>query len=192
MIVGDVASHGVSAALRLSLVKATSERVCRVLALRPAEFITTLNDELFGNMPLSFLTATYGVFTSDAPAVAIFTFSPAGHPYPVLVSSDGDRAEYIYCKGTIIGMFEDLKYDEKSVILKKGDRLFLYTDGIPETSNERKEIINYDKLPELFRACNAMTLELTLDSMIAEINRFRGKADLCDDIVLLGFEFIGS
>ncbi len=192
VFVGDVSSHGVSAALHLSLVKATSERVCRVLALKPAEFINTLNEELFGNMPLSFLTATYGVFTTDTPGDSYFTFSSAGHPHPILVHGSGAGAEYISCKGTIIGMFEELEFHERRVPLRKGDRIFLYTDGIPETVNENKDSISYDRLPELVRACNAETLESTLDNIIEEVDRFRGKADQCDDIVLLGFEYLGS
>ncbi|MBP7737969.1 MAG: PAS domain S-box protein [Spirochaetes bacterium] len=191
VFVGDVSSHGVSAALHLSLVKATSERVCRVMALKPADFITTLNDELFGNMPLSFLTAVYGVFTTSGPGEARFTFSSAGHPHPIVVRAGGG-AGYLNCKGTIIGMFEELEFHEKSVSLAKGDRIFLYTDGIPETVNENKESVSYDRLPELVLSCNAGTLEATLDNIIGEINRFRGKVDLNDDIVLLGFEYLGT
>lgn len=191
VFVGDVSSHGVSAALHLSLVKATSERVCRVMALKPADFITTLNEELFGNMPLSFLTAIYGVFTTGGPGEARFTFSSAGHPHPIVVRADGG-AGYVNCKGTIIGMFEELEFHEKSVPLHRGDRIFLYTDGIPETVNEKKESVSYDGLPDLVLSCNAGTLEATLDNIIGEINRFRGTVDLCDDIVLLGFEYLGT
>ena len=191
VFVGDVASHGVSAALHLSLVKATSERVCRAMALKPAEFIATLNEELFGYMPLSFLTATYGVFVPNGPEEAVFTFSSAGHPHPILVRYGGGSAEYINCKGTIIGMFEGLEFHEKNVSLKKGDRIFLYTDGIPETENERKQIISYENLPDLVRACSGETLGSTLDAIIDEVNRFRGSVALSDDIVLLGFEFLG-
>lgn len=192
VFIGDVSSHGVTAALYLSLVKATSERICRVFALKPAEFINTLNTELYGNMPLSFLTATYGVFAMDGRGETCFTFSSAGHPYPILVRADSGSIEYVRCKGTILGMFEELEFHQKSVPLRKGDRIFLYTDGIPETINEKNDLIGYDRLPDLIRECNDAALDSTLDNIITEINRFRGRADLCDDIVLLGFEYLGN
>ncbi|MBN2159851.1 MAG: PAS domain S-box protein [Spirochaetes bacterium] len=191
VFIGDVSSHGVTAALFLSLVKATSERICRDHALQPLQFVNMLNAELYNNMPLSFLTATYGVFGVSCNGVTPFTFSSAGHPYPILFRADAGTAEYVRCKGTLIGMFEQLDFHETTVHLMKGDRIFLYTDGIPETVNEKKDLIGYERLPELIRDCNSESLEETLDNIIGEINAFRGGAGLCDDIVLLGFEVIG-
>jgi sigma-B regulation protein RsbU (phosphoserine phosphatase) len=151
-----------------------------------------LNTELYGNMPMSFLTATYGVFGMTRNGETPFTFCSAGHPYPILLRSENGSADYVYCKGTLIGMFESLEFHEKTVNLRKGDRIFLYTDGIPETENEKKDLIGYEHLPELMRACNAPTLESTLDNIINEVNRFKGGAQLCDDIILLGFEVLSD
>jgi len=192
VFIGDVASHGVTAALYLSLVKATSERICRDCALQPSKFITRLNSELYGNMPLSFLTATYGVFGLPQNGETPFAFSSAGHPLPILSRDCGGSVEYINSKGTLIGIFESLEFQERVVPMKKGDRIFLYTDGIPETMNEKNEILGYDYLPELFRHCYGTTLESTLDNIMEEINRFKGRTRLIDDIVLLGFEIISD
>jgi sigma-B regulation protein RsbU (phosphoserine phosphatase) len=192
VFIGDVASHGVTAALYLSLVKATSERICRDYALQPSKFITRLNIELCGNMPLSFLTATYGLFGLPRNGETPFTFSSGGHPLPILCRNGGEGVEYLRCKGTLVGIFENLEFQESVISLKKGDRIFLYTDGIPETTNERNELIGYDHLPELFRHCSGATLESTLDNIMEEINKFKGRARLCDDIVLLGFEITGD
>lgn len=192
VFIGDVASHGVTAALYLSLVKATSERICRNYALQPAKFITMLNSELCGNMPLSFLTATYGVFGMPQNGVTSFAFSSAGHPLPILSRACDGGVEYLHSKGTLIGIFENLEFQERVISLKKGDRIFLYTDGIPETTNERDELLGYDHLPELFQHYSDATLESTLDNIMVEINKFKGRTRLSDDIVLLGFEIAGD
>ena len=190
VFIGYVSSHGVTAALFLSLVKATSDRICRGYALKPAQFITTLNQELYGNMPLSFLTAVYGVFGLNGDGRTNFIFSSGGHPYPILFRADSGKADFVNCKGTLIGMFSDLEFQEKNIILEKGDRVFLYTDGIPETMNENRDMIGFDSLPELVRQANDSSLGATLDNIMEEINRFKGNAALSDDIVLLGFEVV--
>ncbi len=189
VFIGDVASHGVTAALYLALVKATSERICRIHALEPARFINMLNKELVGNMPLSFLTADYGLF-SFTEGQACFTFSSAGHPHPILWRADTGGADFLYCKGTLIGMFTDLEYKEESVALGKGDRIFLYTDGIPETVNDRNEIIGFDELPSLIQKNFDRSLEKTLDNIIEAVNLFRGRSPLSDDIIIIGFEVV--
>jgi PAS domain S-box-containing protein len=192
VFIGDVANHGVTAALHLSLVKATSERICRNYSHMPGQYIKRLNMELLGNMPLSFLTAAYGVFGKHRNGKTTFTFSSGGHPYPILCCADGADAEYVECRGTLIGVFDDLKFQERTISLEKGDRLFLYTDGVYETFNEKKEMIGFDWLPVMIKNCNGTTLESTLDNIIGEINAFRGNVDLSDDIVLLGFEVTGD
>ena len=191
VFIGDVSSHGVTAALYLSLVKATSERICRGHALEPLNFINMLNAELYGHMPLSFLTATYGVFGMSHGGETPFTFSSAGHPYPILCRAGRDDAEYVYCKGTLIGMFDDLVFAERTINLKTRDRIFLYTDGIPETENDKRDIIGYDNLPGLIGRCSGDDLESTLDAIMDEIHRFKGGTQLADDIILLGFEVAG-
>ncbi len=190
IFIGDVSSHGVTAALFLSLVKATCERIYRKYALEPAQFISRLNVELFGNMPLSFLTATYGVFGLSENGQKDFTFSSAGHPYPIVFRDYQKKAEYVYSKGTLIGMFKDLEFQEKNIPLNKGDRVFLYTDGIPETLNEKNDIIGFDMLPELIRQTYDPSLGKTLDNIIDAVNQFKGNLALSDDIVIIGIEML--
>ncbi len=188
VFIGDVASHGVTAALYLSLVKATSERICRTHAHEPARFIDMMNKDLIGNMPLSFLTATYGLFYVTGDGLTNFTFSSAGHPHPIIWRADTGEAGFLHCKGTLIGVFNDLEFKEVNIALSKGDRIFLYTDGIPEAVNEKNEIIGYDELPALIQKNSDGSLEKTLDNIIDAVNLFRGETPLSDDIIILGFE----
>jgi len=191
VFVGDVSNHGVSAALFLSLVKATTDRICREYAHSPFGYISNLNRELTGNMPLSFLTAIYGVFRKKADEPGIdFTFSCAGHPPPLLYRAESGTVEFLYSKGTLIGMFDDLKLEETTVRLFRGDRIYLYTDGVPETVNDRNQIWGFENMPDLVLKAHDRLLSLTLDNIMAEIDRFRGDIPLSDDIIIVGFEGI--
>ncbi len=191
VFIGDVTSHGVTAALYLSLIKATTDRICRSHALDPADYITELNRELFNNMPLSFLTAIYGIFQYDPGGDAMrFTFSCAGHPPPLLYRAGTGTVDFIPARGPIIGMLSTINCEKITVTPRKGDRIYLYTDGLPETQNRKKELIELDRLPELIREATRPTLTDTLDAITGAINAFRGDVRFTDDIVLIGFEII--
>ena len=140
-------------------------------------------------MPLSFLTALYGVFQtiSDSDSVS-FTFACAGHPYPILHSRKTGTIEFVRSRGTLIGMLDDVKVEEKTITLEKGDRLYLYTDGLPETMNNRHEIIGFDNLPDLISGATDTSLHKTLDAIIHSVKKFKGKTNFIDDIILIGFE----
>ncbi len=189
VFVGDVTSHGVTAALFLSLVKATTDRICRKHPHDPGEYIRELNRKLLHNMPYSYLTAIYGVFQESREEGDIrFTFSDAGHPYPLLYRRGEGDVMTLENRGRILGMLREVRNGVQSVNLQKGDRIFLYTDGIPETMNSRGELLGMENLPALFREASRDSLEDTLDAVMGRLDRFRGERPYGDDIVLLGFE----
>jgi serine phosphatase RsbU (regulator of sigma subunit) len=67
--------------------------------------------------------------------------------------------------------------------------LFLVTDGIPETVNQKKEMIGFDKgLLGMFLRCRQNRLRDTLDSVIEETARHRNGLPPQDDITIIGFE----
>ncbi|MCP4131237.1 MAG: SpoIIE family protein phosphatase [bacterium] len=189
VFIGDVAGHGVTAALYLSLVKATTERLCREYALEPEEYTTMLNRELLEYMPLSFLTASYGLFHAPIDKKTVdFTFTSAGHPPIIRYCAKTKEVDFLQCKGTVIGLLNNITFEEKKITLHKGDRLFLYTDGIPETRNPAGNIYTYSSLPALVKKAQQPSLEKTLDTIINEIDTFREDQPFDDDIVLIGFE----
>jgi len=188
VFIGDVAGHGVHAALYLSLLKATTDRVCRKHARQPGEYIESLNSILYDNMPYSFLTAIYGYFqTGENRGEVIFTFSKGGHPAPLLVRASGEIS-LLNSSGRLIGMFENIKNEEITVSLKKKDRVFLYTDGLPEALNRDGDIFGYDEMTVMAERANRMQLSDTLDAMVEEINNFIAEVPLHDDMVIIGIE----
>ncbi len=187
VFIGDVSSHGVSAALFLSLIKATVERLHQGL-LSPQDFIFRLNNELIDYMPMSFLTGIYGIFTSEPDGTVDFTFSSGGHPSPVVYRADTGEAEFAVCRGTLIGEFRNKEYRETSISLNRGDRVYLYTDGIPEAINLKKEIWGFERLPEVVCRNCSQDIENTLDSIIKELEDFRGDMAQDDDIIIVAFE----
>lgn len=187
VFIGDVAGHGVSAALFLSLLKATADRSCRKFGRQPREYLQRLNRDLYFNMPASYVTGIYCHFDFN-PGSATFTFSRGGHPYPVLCRAGTGRARMLKCRGTILGMFENPEFSEQTLSLEQGDRIFLYTDGFPETRNERGEKIGYGAVPSVIGSSSRDTIDETLDAIMRELDRFRSGVPFNDDVVIMGIE----
>ncbi len=189
IFLGDVTGHGVPAALFLSLVRSISNKACRRYGMTPGKYIETINNEVFRGMPSYYLTAMYGVFKPGADDTLTFTFARGGHPYPILCCRETDRVEFIKSSGNLLGWQENRVFSETTVTLKRGDRLFLYTDGIPDTVNPRSEMLDSQaEYFDLYRDPEGRTLPEKLDAIMDDITRFRDGTPLVDDIVLIGIE----
>ncbi|MCX7680078.1 MAG: serine/threonine-protein phosphatase [Spirochaetes bacterium] len=189
VFIGDVSGHGVSAALFLSLLKATADRACRRFGQRPKEFIEYLNRELIETMPHYFVTAIYGYFTPPLSNGDVeFIFSKGGHPNPIVYWNSEKKIEMLRCRGTILGKFEHAMYEEISIRLTRGDRIFLYTDGLPEMTNKDKHILGFNELIHLIETSLKEDLKETINEILSKANSFRDGAQIDDDIVLIGIE----
>jgi PAS domain S-box-containing protein len=189
VFIGDVSGHGVSAALFLSLLKSASERSLRGYGMKPMYFIRDLNDQLLAGMLHYFVTAIYGYFGFSGDRTE-FTFSKGGHPNPVIYRADTGETEFLECEGTLLGKFENIRLNERSVRLSRGDRVFLYTDGLPETRNGEGAIYGYASLVPLIGSTGGEGLSDALDGILREIDLHRGDAAVEDDVVIIGVEVL--
>lgn len=190
VFIGDVSGHGVSAALFLSLVKSATDRMLNRHATEPDRYMAGLNRLLIEEMPSFFITAIYGLFQYDKTSSCMkYRFSNGGHPYPIHYDAGTGEMKQLRLGGTIVGMFEEARYDMSSIDLHAGDRIFLFTDGITEIENSERKMIGFEEeLLDVFRKSCVGDLPATLDGVIGELNRFRGDVPIDDDIVLIGIE----
>ncbi len=190
IFLGDVSGHGVASALFISLLKSVSDRVLRRFSTRPSRYITMLNRELLGNMSSYYITGIYGIFGKKSNGDVTFTFTNGGHPSPLVVDSRGE-VKLLRGKSMVIGVKKTEKFEEQEIVLKKGDRVFLYTDGIPETMNEKSDMLGFDeRLINMFAEGSKLNLEGNLDFIFKCVDDFRGNAEVHDDMLLIGFEVL--
>lgn len=187
----DVSGHGVSAALFLSLVKFEFDRVCRSCGDRPRVFMEELNRDLMVSMQNYFLTAVFGIFSfAENGDGAVFTFARAGHPEPLLQHGDTGEVTSLSCRGTVVGQFRNACYEQEQVVLGKGDRIYLYTDGIIESRDFEKNCFGTEGIVNALRKMKGSPLSAALNTIIGEMSLFRGTDTVEDDIVLIGFEIL--
>ncbi len=188
----DVSGHGIGSSLFVALLKSITDKLSMKFGESPAEFITQLNLELMGHMSSFYITGIYGLFTHSPKSDEIlFSYANGAHPGPILVKKNG-KIQLHSAKSTLIGINNNIVYNTNTILMDKGDRLFLYTDGIPETSNPMHEMIGFeDTLLELFKKSKQLTLGENLDNIISQVSLFRSGTKITDDMLILGIEAVG-
>ncbi len=187
--IGDVSGHGIAAALFIALLKYSAERMFKEYGREPSAFMRGLNHDLAASMATYFVTGIYGMFSPCAEGSSIsLKFSNGGHPSPVLVRS-GKNAVQVGRTEMVMGIVDDVEFLDNDVMLERGDRIFFFTDGIPETFNESNQMVGYGRgLVDLFDNARRSALSDTLDEVLEEVYRFRGAKSITDDITIIGFE----
>ena len=150
----------------------------------PAEVADHLN-RLFPFDPLTqqFATLVYGILDGSTGE---FCYVSAGHPGPIHVPAGGIPA-VVTSPGFPIGVADET-YCECSVTLGPGDRLYLYSDGLPDAMDATGERFGDARLLEFIRASGARPLGNGISSLLEEIGRWRGTAVAQDDVSILAVE----
>ena len=89
-----------------------------------------------------------------------------------------------------ISLFKDTKFEEINIDIEKGDRIFLYTDGLNELTKSENEVLSDEDFMYIVRCSNMGNLNATMDLMIENAINYKSKAVIHDDIVLIGFEIV--
>jgi sigma-B regulation protein RsbU (phosphoserine phosphatase) len=133
VVIADASGHGPAAAVVMAMLHAILEAY-PTQPTGPAEVLEHANRHLFSKrIEHSFVTAFMGIYE---PATRRFTYARAGHNPPVHMhrAKDGWRMDRLEAVGGIpLGVMDDVRYDEETIELAKGQTLVLYTDGITES-----------------------------------------------------------
>jgi serine phosphatase RsbU (regulator of sigma subunit) len=143
VLIGDVSGKGVPAALLMALSK-TLLRSEAMRGYRAHEILARVNNALCAeNQECMFVTVFCLILntqTGEAECCA------AGHNPPLRCSGDG-TAEFLKTEpGSVIGFEENLTYPSGIIRLKLGETLLLYTDGVTEAENPKRELFSEDRL----------------------------------------------
>ena len=153
---------------------------------KPWEVITTLNlrmseQELAGCL---FATCFYGLINIDTLKL---DYARAGHPYPVLIR-DGKLIQ-LETRGGLLGIFPEADFEQKSIQLQSGDKLFVYSDGAEPLLGSSDEAGKFHFHPEFNNICT-----LNIDSMFEAFNHraadYHFKPGEIDDVTAIGLEIL--
>ena len=185
LVIADVSGKGIPAALFMMRSK-TAIRSFAESGKDPAEIIFKANNTLCeGNDAEMFVTVWIGIIDLFT---GVMKCANAGHEYPLIKRAGGDYEIYKDKHSLALAAMENLKAREYEIQLNPGNKIFVYTDGIPEAINE--EVVQYGT-DRLIRAINKVKDEpftSVLPAVSNDVAVFRGNAEQFDDITMLGFE----
>ncbi len=184
LVMGDVSGKGVPAAMFMVIAKALIRNEA-TLEYEPSEICERVNDQLCEeNEQGLFVTCWLGCVDLST---GIMKFANAAHNPPVLY--DGDSYKFLEQKsGIMLAAMEGSKYVQHEIQLKKGSRLFIYTDGVTEAQNKNGALFGESLLLGALAKTAALSSKETVQLVNKEVERFAGGADQADDITLLSFE----
>ena len=158
--------------------------------LAPSEILYQANNALCeGNDTEMFVTVWIGIIDL---ATGKMTCANAGHEYPVLMRKGEDYALYKDSHGLVLAAMEGMKCQDYEIFMNPGDKLFVYTDGIPEAINTEDEQYGTARLINILNSRKEASAQETLPAVLEDIYRFAGEAEQFDDITMLGFTYLGS
>jgi anti-sigma regulatory factor (Ser/Thr protein kinase) len=181
LAIGDVAGHGLAAATHMGELR-SAMRAYAVDFERPSEMLDKLS-RFSDRQKLRMATMVYATINLDTWVV---DFARAGHPYPLLVHSDGSTKFLTKAGGPPLGSGVVEMYDEQRVKLAAGDTLLLYTDGLIE---RRRRTLS-DGEAALVEAATAAPDEPELKCR-SIIERLTEGIEVPDDIALLAVRSVG-
>jgi serine phosphatase RsbU (regulator of sigma subunit) len=189
LVIADVSGKGVPAALFMMAAKIILKSSA-MQGKSPAEILTATNRAICENNPQDmFVTVWLGVLelsTGNLTAVN------AGHEYPAVKRADG-RFEVIKTKHSLfIGGMDDVTYKEYELDLKPGDKIFVYTDGLPEATDSAGEMLGMDRMTDALNEYLDEKPRPLIEGMRESVNKFVKDAEQFDDITMMCLEYAGK
>ena len=197
----DVSGHGVASSLmsvsvgRLltppsdasSILMKGGEGPDRLEPLAPSEVAAKLNRMFpFEVTTEQYFTFVYGVLDAST---GDFRYTLAGHPGPILLPAE-EKPKILPGRGYPIGLADGPKpYNEWSVRLNPGDRVYLYSDGIPEAVSPEGVQFGNERLLDKIEAGRPEPLCGVVNDLVAEIETWSGATHVRDDLSVLAVEF---
>jgi sigma-B regulation protein RsbU (phosphoserine phosphatase) len=151
----------------------------------PADIATKLNHMFpMSEEAKQYFTLIFGILDTQEKT---FRYVCAGHPPPILFAKGHQP---IVCEGRSlpIGLFEDEQYEESTIVLEPGDRIYLYSDGVLEAMNDKREIFNETRLQTTIENTRPAGLEDSVNSIVKAVHRWNGGHQVHDDLSILAVE----
>jgi len=186
----DVSGHDVTSALVTVSISQYlhQQNTSSSIVLSPKQMMLDLDREYPLERFNRYFTIAYLVL--DIPS-GVFSYCCAGHP-PVILQPKGKNLQILDRGGPIIGFSRGLPFEEGTEVLKPGDKVILYTDGVTEMKNQHNEYFGTERLYELIETIKNEPVKQIVNTIETTLNIFRQDVVLQDDTSIMCLEFKGG
>jgi len=179
--IADVSGKGVPAAILTASVRSALQVEVRG-GHDLVEVMNHLNEMVYRDTESNmFVTMVYAMLD---PKTGELEYANAGHPYPLLFSSDGNLTELVQ-GGCFLGIGERMPYLSARAILPPGSILLLYSDGVTDTQANDGNIYGRKRLIATVRNQVGSSSEQIRAAIVKDTADFQGSAEQFDDFTLV-------
>jgi sigma-B regulation protein RsbU (phosphoserine phosphatase) len=188
ILIADVSGHGIPAALVTAMAKISFGNA-GYQSDSPKRIFQDVNKNIIDHMKTQdYMTCFMAVIDDDYNV----TYSNASHQKALIFRKETGRVEQLDTNGLFIGALEEARdtYEEKTTKLNYGDRLILYTDGIPEAQSKNREEYTNERFENSIKAHKDLNLDEFTDAVLRDVLNHIGEMGAIDDITLLIVELV--
>ncbi len=188
-VIGDVSGKGIPGALFMMVSNILISDRTR-LGGTPAEILHYVNQDLCAhNQAEMFVTVWLGILELST---GILTAANAGHEYPAIRRANGRFELFKDRHGFVLGGLDSAKFREYVLQLEPGDRIFVYTDGVPEATADDNRMFGTERMLDALNEEPDAGPERLLNNVRAAVDDFVDGAEQFDDLTMLCLEYRGK
>ena len=185
MWIGDVSDKGVPAALFMMAINIVINNRAS-MGGTPAEIMAFVNNNICEHNEANlFVTIWLGILEISTGRL---TFVNAGHEEPAVYHKGGTFELYKTKHNVAVGVFPDIEYTNYDIHLGRGDKLFVYTDGVPEATDMFDKLYTTGRMLEALNRYRDGSPQEILGGINRSVKEFVGDRPQFDDLTMLGFE----
>jgi len=184
--IGDVSGKGVPAALFMAVCR-TLLKATALENLPPDVCLSRVNKLLRAEKTNAmFVTIFYGILDTLSGEIQ---YCNGGHNPPYVISTQGEVRQTELTDGFVIGAISNSTYKASSLRLNPGDKLFMYTDGVPEATNQAGGMYMEERLGACLGRLNDLSISDLVQGVLDDIEAFTDEAAQADDITVMALKY---
>ncbi len=189
-VIGDVSGKGVPASLFMAITR-TLIKTRSAADIGPGQVLTLVNRDLAADNPsMMFVTLFMGILNLNDGRLA---YANAGHNPPYRILEEKGGVEPLICETACpLGIMEDMVFTSQETMLRPGQTLFVYTDGVTDAVDEQDRFFGEARLAEVLKSHSEAHPQKLVETVLARVQSHAGAAPQFDDITLLALRFFGK
>ena len=189
LVIADVSGKGIPAAMFMMRAKTTIRNLAEA-GHSPSEVLFRANNILCeGNEAEMFVTVWIGIIDLTT---GVMICANAGHEYPAIMRAGEGFELFKDRHGLVLAAMENVRAKEYEIQMHPGDKLFVYTDGVPEAINSAEEQYGTGRMVQALNNCMDLPVDRLLPGVLNDLDRYVAGEEPFDDTTMLGFVYEGS